>query len=59
MMSFLTALLAILAFFYDLPYMHAVVWVTLDILILFFAVALLPLTIFLLLLLAGYIAGQG
>ena len=45
MMSFLTALLAILAFFYDLPYMHAVFWVSVDILILFFGVALLPLTI--------------
>lgn len=34
-MGFWTALLAILSFFYDLPYMHAVLWITLDILIFF------------------------
>jgi len=49
-MGFWTALLAILSFFYDLPYMHAVLWISLDILILFFALALLPATLLLLVL---------
>ena len=49
-MGFWTAMLAILSFFYDLPYMHAVLWITLDILILFFGLALLPATLLLLVL---------
>jgi hypothetical protein len=64
MMDFLTAFwaafLAILALVYDLPYMHAVFWVTLDILILVLALSLLPVTILILLVLAGVIAaGHG
>jgi hypothetical protein len=58
MMGFWTALLAILAFVYDLPYMHVVIWVILDILILVFALSLLPLTVLLLLAIAGFISSS-
>jgi hypothetical protein len=57
--GFRTALLALLSFFYDLPYMHAVLWITPDILILFFALALLPATLVLLVLASLLIANQG
>jgi hypothetical protein len=59
-MGFRTALLAILSFFYSLPCMHdmhAVFWITLDILILFFALTLLP-AIMLLLVLVRFIIVQ-
>jgi hypothetical protein len=58
-MGFWTAFLAILSFFYSLPYMHAVFWITLDILILFFALMLLPATLLLLVLASFIIANQG